>query len=203
MQTKDFFPSHILAAEETLRKSIDHSIFEDPGFWESWVAIQLGGETTSHKSHFDVRVEIWRRICRCEVKFSNAFWASFAPIRGKDWSRYCFRWSITRAQLRRSLADAYVFIGLDVDKTIACWVIPSVFVSARNYTVCVPSQRKGGNGRLDPWRVCPGQLLPEFARVCHNKWDAEHRRQNAARTRREKSDQMDWIDDLKPGATDE
>lgn len=38
---------------------------------------------------------------------------------------------------------------------------------------------------------------------CHNKWDAEHRRQNAARTRREKSDQMDWIDDLKPGATDE
>lgn len=29
---------------------------------------------------------------------------------------------------------------------------------------------------------------------CHNRWDAPHRKLNAARTRRQNSPQLDWID---------
>lgn len=29
---------------------------------------------------------------------------------------------------------------------------------------------------------------------CHNRWDAPHRARNAAKTRRQKSPQLDWID---------
>lgn len=36
--------------------------------------------------------------------------------------------------------------------------------------------------------------LKALCQRCHNKWDAPQRRQNAARTRRDKSDQIDMFD---------
>jgi hypothetical protein len=184
MRIDELLPNDVIDGATAVFLATGFDILRSPDFWESWVSIQLGGTRTPHKTSFDVEVNIWGKNCKAEVKFSNAFWAKFTPIRGDDWSRHCFRWSVTKPQLKKQEADAFILIGLDVDRTIACWVIPAGEMKANHITVCVPSERVGKNGKIDQWKICPGQMLPAFAHHCHD-------------TRRLKSPQLD-IEDYAP-----
>lgn len=132
-----------------------------PDFWESWIAIQLGGTQTKQKHPYDIEVEIGGIIRRVEVKYSRAYWANFTRIRGKDYSRKVLKWLISKQEHRDQTADVIVLIGVDVDSSIYAYVLPrGALTKGRSITVTAPSSRAGQPGRLDEWIVPPTEILP-------------------------------------------
>jgi hypothetical protein len=153
-----------------LRPLTAFDLFRSAQFWEGWIAIQLGGTQTAHKGEVDIEVQIARRPCRAEVKFSRAFRCKFNGIRGKDWSRNIMKWSITAKQDDRRRADALVLIGTDVDDLIYSWVVPfdAIPKGKRSLTITAPSARcSETGGRLDAWAVPPTEILPAFAAAAY------------------------------------
>lgn len=161
------------AMDASLLSVLDHSGFDpirNPAFWETWLAIQLGGATTRHKAEVDLRVRIWGRNCTAEVKFSTAFHCRFTPINGRDWSRNMFKWVLTRPQEKRRDADAIIMIGVDVDRSIYSWVVPYSHIPSgrRSISVTAPSSRgERSPGRIDSFYSPVTELLPAFARAAH------------------------------------
>ena len=165
---------------DCVRRLTGFDVSRSPHFWETWIAFQLGGEQTEHKGEVDVDVVIWGRRCRAEVKFSRAFWSKYKGIRGKDWSRNSFKWSITIPQDAKRRADALILIGVDLDGVIYSWVVPfsKIKKGRRSLTITAPSSRSDNAlGRLDRWNAPPTEILPAFARACHNRYDAPMRRE--------------------------
>lgn len=159
---------------DKLRSETGFDTLRSPDFWETWIALQLGGIQTPHKGAFDVAVSIWGRECRAEVKFSNAFWATYRT-KGADWSRNVFKWSITARQDKDRASDAMILVGVDIDRLIYGWVVPTQSVPAgkRMLSATAPSSRRGdGLGRLDQWRAPFMEILPVFARICHNHFES-------------------------------
>lgn len=192
MSLDNLVGEQIAQAVRHLRDLTGFSALEQPGFWENWVSTQLGGETTSHQAEYDVDVEIWGRDCRVEVKFSSAFWMSYAEIDGKDWSRFCFKWALPRGNSGKHSADCIVLVGLDVNKQIYFWVLPLLAVSENcsSITIATPEQRRPGTySAYDRWLVPAGELLPAVADVCHNRLDMPMRQRNAKATRDAKKGQ--------------
>ena len=161
-----------------LRRLTGFDVSRSPHFWETWIALQIGGEQTEHKGEVDVEVVIWGRRYCAEVKFSRAFWSKYNGIRGKDWSRNVFKWSISIPQDVKRRADVLILIGVDTDGAIYSWVVPfnEIKKGRRSLTITAPSSRSDNAlGRLDRWNVPPTEMLPAFARACHNRYDAPMR----------------------------
>jgi len=163
-------------AVSVLKSEMDFDAFSQPLFWEKIVAQRLGGLATSHKALHDVEVEIWRKTCRAEVKFSRSFLCHFTRIRGKDWSRNIFKWAKPRGCSGKDTVDAVILLGID-SGMVYCWIIPKSDI-ARNcssITMTVPAERQGSRSRWDQYAVPFDAMLPAFARVCHNRYDAPMR----------------------------
>lgn len=158
-------------------------VMRQPLFWETVIAGQFGGATTPHKAGYDVIAEIWGRTCRAEIKFSIAFYCRYNSIRGKDWSRPVFKWALPRGRSGKNEADAVILIGRDVDSLTYGWAVPidAIASDCASITITAPSARlKNRLGRLDRWSAPFDQLLPAFARIAHNRYDAATRRKGIA-----------------------
>lgn len=192
-----------LEATCRLRHDTGFDPLSQPLFWEHLVARQLGGDITAHKALHDVEVTIWDCICRAEVKYSTAFWMTYRPIRGKDWSRPSFKWALPRGNSGKAGVDAIVLVGREDDRWFF-WVVPASEVSAScaSITASAPSVRREGSwSRLDRWQVPWDVLLPTFARICHNRYDQKHRQKNASQTRRTKKGNGELFDAATQGDT--
>ena len=166
-------------AVDILRASLQFDALAQPLFWETVVARNLGGGVTSHQATHDVEVVIWGRACHAEVKFSSAFTCNYRPIRGKDWTRPVFKWAKPRGGSGKASADAIILIGRDVDKLLYSWIVPRDAIGAKcaSITVTTPSHRAPNS--ISPWDryATPWDaMLPAFARICHNRYDAPMRR---------------------------
>jgi hypothetical protein len=126
-----------------VRREIGLDVLRQPQFWEHVVARYLGGRVTSHGALWDVDVTIWGSPCHAEVKFASAFFASYNPIRGKDWSRDVFRWALPRGNSGKIGADACILIGLDTDRIAYRWVVPITAIKqdCRAITIATPRAR--------------------------------------------------------------
>lgn len=154
-----------------------------PIAWEAIVAQTLGGTTTDHKAAHDVDVVIWGRSCRAEVKFSAAYFGKFEPIRGVDWSRNVFKWSRPRGMSGKYGVDACILIGRDIDQQVYLWIVPvdAIAADCASITVTAPSSRKPRSRSMwDEFQVPWSAMLPAFAAVCHNRYDAPMRRRGIA-----------------------
>lgn len=188
MPESDLLTGPELEAVECLRDVTGFDTLAQPLFWECAVARRLGGIVTRHKALHDVEVTIWDRVCLGEVKYSTAFFSTYKPIRGKNWSRHTFKWALPRGNSGKAGVDAVVFIGRDVDGLLFCWVVPASEIAAdcKSITVAAPSARTIGTwSAWDRWQAPMDAVLPAFARACHNRYDQPHRRKNAAKTRRD------------------
>lgn len=164
-------------AIDTIRCSLGMDLLKIPAMWEFWLARQLGGTITSHQAEWDVEVEIWGRQCHVEAKFSNAYFATFGLIRGRNYSRNVFKWGRPRGCSGKNGADCIVFMGLDVDGLLYVWVVPLQEVPmVPSITISAPSGRLTNvRGRMDDWNIPPDEVLPAVARICHNRHDRKHR----------------------------
>lgn len=194
----ELLPPEVLSSAEKINLGCGYNILLSPGLWESWIAVQLGGERTPKKHPFDVTIDIWGKKCAGEVKFSTAFSGIFSPIRGKSMSRFVFKWLMTKSQVRDMPAHAVIFIGLDIDATVHSWVVPTCELppGKRSFTITAPSSRRSGIGRMDKWAVPATEILPAFAMACHNTYDAPHRKRNATATNRAKKAVGDLFEEL-------
>lgn len=168
MHLRDILPNSVMMASRSLHLEISYDVFMSPNFWEHWIAVQLGGRVTPHKCNHDVDVSIWGKKCAAEIKFSNAYKSKYNPIRGKSWDRNVFKWAVSETQINNPTAHAFILVGLDADRSLHTWVVPNGTLSKSN-TICAPSSRKGGLGKLDKYKCDPYQILNAFANIAHEE----------------------------------
>lgn len=161
----ELFGDDLATAVKHLRNLSGFDPLHSPEFWERWVSTQLGGTKTPAGDPVDVEVEIGGSAYRGEVKYSQAFWANFKPIRGKLYSRHVWKWVLSPRQHRDRAAHVVILIGVDVDHNIYFYVVPnSALRKGRTITITAASSRTGKQiGRLDHWIVPPTELLPAFS----------------------------------------
>lgn len=177
VHVKDVVGSEIWRASQEF-KLIGHDPFRMPGFWEAWLATMLGGATTSAGAEHDVEVDIWGVRRNVECKFSNEFFMAYPPIRGKDWSRWVFKWAKPRGNAGKDSAHSVVLIGLTEADIVYSWCLPidAISKTCRSITVASPRSRADDSvGPLDRHVVPFTEILPAVAAVCHNSHDAKMR----------------------------
>lgn len=162
----DAFSKDFIEAGRTLEK-YQFSVFKNPEFWERYICTLLGGEHTPRRCEHDVDINIWGRPCTVEIKFSNEYFQKYTPIRGKDWSRYVFKWAKVIGNSGKKNIDVVVLIGLSKDNYIYCWALPRNEIKSReSITVASPDERTSVSG-YDKF-MCPlDALLPQVAYICH------------------------------------
>lgn len=161
-------------------KLIGHDPFRMPGFWDAWLATMLGGATTPAGAEHDVEVEIWGRRLNVECKFSKEFFMAYPPIRGKDWSRWVFKWAKPRGNAGKDTAHAVVLIGLTEYDMVHSWCLPIHAISRACKSITVAASRsraEDSTGPFDCYMVPFTEILPAVAAVCHNAHDARMRRE--------------------------
>lgn len=184
----EMFGSTMTAEIDALRSSSRFDALGNPGFWQAWLAVQLGGEITAHRAAVDVMVRTPRREISAEVKFATSFLCAFSSVSGGG-PRHIFRWRLSIPQVRRRFADALILIGLSDDRQIYSWVIPRVGVPhGRTITTTSPNHRMPGErgrwSRFDQYAVPADDLLPAFLLRTRENSPAQLHAKNAAATRR-------------------
>ncbi len=178
MDERDILTADELRAVCYLRNTLDFDAMSQPIFWEKLVARYLGGNTTAHKVAHDVEADIWGRTCRAEVKYSRVYYAKYNGIRGKDWSRDVFKWALPRGNSGKTGVDVIFLIGRERDGKVYAWLVPiaDVNVDCASITLTTPRARTVGTySWWDAYAVPFDNLLPAFACLCHNRYDAPTR----------------------------